>query len=173
MKSWRRQALFKGRHCFCPTPTLGGGSSQGGRHPLTALSTVPTQYQTTRNASSREGRTSAIPSQNLSLAQPADTGALNTTAPGFEPTASGSQVYRTTARVPTRCGNTLLRDRMEMLLTNIFPQKAQPTLGLPPRGGGDSAEGTQNLQKGRQATPPPLGEGVQATKKRLDQYLSH
>ena len=48
MKSWRRQALFQGRHCFCPTPTLGGGgSSQGGRHPLTALSTVPTQYQTT------------------------------------------------------------------------------------------------------------------------------
>ena len=25
MKSWRRQALFQGRHCFCPTPTLGGG----------------------------------------------------------------------------------------------------------------------------------------------------
>ena len=43
MKSWRRQALFEGRHCFCPTPTLGGGgSSQGGRHPLTALSIVPT-----------------------------------------------------------------------------------------------------------------------------------
>ena len=37
----------------------GGGSSQGGRHPLTALSTVPTQYQTTRNASSREGLTTA------------------------------------------------------------------------------------------------------------------
>ena len=61
VKSWRRQALFQGRHCFCPTPTLGGGggSSQGGRHPLTALSTVPTQYQTTRNASSREGLTTA------------------------------------------------------------------------------------------------------------------
>ena len=39
VKSWRRQALFQGRHCFCPTPTLGGGgSSQGGKHPLTALS---------------------------------------------------------------------------------------------------------------------------------------
>ena len=25
VKSWRRQALFQGRHCFCPTPTLGGG----------------------------------------------------------------------------------------------------------------------------------------------------
>ena len=24
MKSWRRQALFQGRHCFFPTPTLGG-----------------------------------------------------------------------------------------------------------------------------------------------------
>ena len=33
-----------------PYPWVGGGSSQGGRHPLTALSTVPTQYQTTRNA---------------------------------------------------------------------------------------------------------------------------
>ena len=46
MKSWRRQALFQSRHCFCPTPTLGGGgSSQGGRHPLTALSTVPSTEQ--------------------------------------------------------------------------------------------------------------------------------
>ena len=35
--------FFQGRHCFCPTPTLGGGGGgQGGRHPLTALSTVPT-----------------------------------------------------------------------------------------------------------------------------------
>ena len=25
VKSWRRQALFQGRHCFCPTPTLRGG----------------------------------------------------------------------------------------------------------------------------------------------------
>ena len=24
VKSWRRQALFQGTHCFCPTPTLGG-----------------------------------------------------------------------------------------------------------------------------------------------------
>ena len=58
-----------------PYPGGGGGSSQGGRHPLTALSTVPTQYQTTRNASSR------CPSKNLSLAQPANTSALITRAP--------------------------------------------------------------------------------------------
>ena len=34
MKSWRRQALFKGRHCFCPTPTLGGGGpvKEAGTH---------------------------------------------------------------------------------------------------------------------------------------------
>ena len=52
---------------------------------------------------------------------------------------------------------------MKILLTNIFPKK-----GLPPPGGeGDSAEGTQNFQKGRQAPPPPLGEGVQAIKTRL------
>ena len=44
-----------------PYPWGGGGSSQGGRHPLTALSTVPTHYQTTKN---------------LTLAQPADTGTL-------------------------------------------------------------------------------------------------
>ena len=30
VKSWRRQALFQGRHCFCPTPTL---SKKAGRHP--------------------------------------------------------------------------------------------------------------------------------------------
>ena len=59
---------------------------------------------------------------------------------------------------------------MKLLLTNIFPKKCQSTLGLPPPGGGgegDSAEGTQNFQKGRQAPPPPWGEGIQATKKRL------
>ena len=34
MKSWRRQALFQGRHCFCPTPTLGGGGpvKEAGTH---------------------------------------------------------------------------------------------------------------------------------------------
>ena len=58
---------------------------------------------------------------------------------------------------------------MNILVTNIFPKKSQPTLGLPPPGGGgDSAEGTQNFKKGRQAPPPPLGEGIQGTKKRLD-----
>ena len=30
MKSWRRQALFEGRHCFCPTPTTGGGGGLAG-----------------------------------------------------------------------------------------------------------------------------------------------
>ena len=61
-----------------PYPRGGGGSSQGGRHPLTALSTVPTQYQTTRNASNHF---ESIPSQNLSPAQPAAAGALITLAP--------------------------------------------------------------------------------------------
>ena len=58
---------------------------------------------------------------------------------------------------------------MNVLGTNIFPKKSQPTLGLPPPGA-DSAEGTPNFKKGRQAAPPPppLGEGIQATKKRLD-----
>ena len=57
---------------------------------------------------------------------------------------------------------------MKILLTNILPKKSQPTRPTPTGGGGegDSAEGTQNFQKGRQA-PPPLGEGIQATKKRL------
>ena len=34
VKSWRRQALFQGRHCFCPTPTLGGGGpvKEAGTH---------------------------------------------------------------------------------------------------------------------------------------------
>ena len=35
LKFWRRQALFQGRHCFCPTPTLeGGGGSvkEAGTH---------------------------------------------------------------------------------------------------------------------------------------------
>ena len=63
---------------------------------------------------------------------------------------------------------------MKILLTNMSPKKGQPTLGLPPPGGGggegDSAEGTQNFQKGRQATPP-WGEGVQATKKKLGRGL--
>ena len=57
---------------------------------------------------------------------------------------------------------------MNILVTNVFPKKSPPTLGLPPPGGGGggSAEGTQNFKKGRQP-PPPLGEGIQATKKRL------
>ena len=76
---------------------------------------------------------------------------------------------------------------MKILLINIFPKKYQPTLGLLPPGheatdtgfacapvsgvhghhhsvqyphrggGGDSAEGTQNFQKGMQAPPPPWG----------------
>ena len=33
MKSWRRQAIFHGRHCFCPTPTRGGGvATEAGTH---------------------------------------------------------------------------------------------------------------------------------------------
>ena len=31
VKSWRRQALFQGRHCFCPTPTLWGGGVRSRR----------------------------------------------------------------------------------------------------------------------------------------------
>ena len=59
---------------------------------------------------------------------------------------------------------------MKILLTNIVPKKSHPTLGLPPPGGGggegDYAEGTQNFQKGRQASPPwgrvskPLKKGL-------------
>ena len=52
--TFSRQALL----LSYPYPR-GGGSSQGGRHPLTALSTVPTQYQTTCNATNREGLTTA------------------------------------------------------------------------------------------------------------------
>ena len=34
VKSWRWQALFQGRHCFCPTPTLGVGGpvKEAGTH---------------------------------------------------------------------------------------------------------------------------------------------
>ena len=53
---------------------------------------------------------------------------------------------------------------MKILLTNIFPKKYQPTLGPP---GGDSAEGIQNFQKGRQAAPPPLGGVSKPLKKGL------
>ena len=64
----------------------------------------------------------------------------------------------------------MLRDKMEIMLTNIFPKKCQPTLGLPPPGGGggegDSAEGTQNFQKGRQA-PAPWGRVSKPLKKGL------
>ena len=36
VKSWRRQALFEGRHSLHPTPTpRGGGGLPGSRHPLT------------------------------------------------------------------------------------------------------------------------------------------
>ena len=46
LKSWRRQELFQGRHCFCPTPTRGGGGGpvkEAGAHsppcpPLTTSS---------------------------------------------------------------------------------------------------------------------------------------
>ena len=75
MKSWRRQALFQGRHCFCPTPTLdrgGGGSSQGGRHPLTALST-------SNNISSGVEKIfqfETFPPKNVSIAQPVASVAL-------------------------------------------------------------------------------------------------
>ena len=47
MKSWRREALFQGRHCFCPTPTLGGGGVQSRRqaptHRLVYLEQHPAQ----------------------------------------------------------------------------------------------------------------------------------
>ena len=49
----------------------------------------------------------------------------------------------------------------------FFPKNPNPLLAYPHWGGeGDSTEGTQNFQKGRQAPPPPLGEGIQATKKK-------
>ena len=56
---------------------------------------------------------------------------------------------------------------MKILLTNIFPKNANPLLAYPEWGGGDdSAEGTQNFQKGRQA-PPPWGRVSKPLKKGL------
>ena len=121
MKSWRRQALFQGRHCFCPTPTLGGGGpvKEAGTH------SPPCPQYLLRIYSLKESQPGAG----------ADTGALITLVPGFEPTTCRTQVQCSTARVLTRSGYHLLRGRMKILLTNIVPQKGQ--LGLPPpRGGG-------------------------------------
>ena len=56
---------------------------------------------------------------------------------------------------------------MKILLTNIFPKKSQPTLGLPPSGGGRVIPLRHPEFPKRQAGTPPLGEGIQATKKRL------
>ena len=40
---------FWGMHCFCPTPTQGGGSSPGGKHPHSAIvSCVEDLYRTGR-----------------------------------------------------------------------------------------------------------------------------
>ena len=119
VKSWRRQALFQGRHCFCPTPTLGGGGpvKEAGTH------SPPCPQYLLRIYPLKESQPGAG----------ADTGALITLAPGFEPTTCRTQVGCSTARVlrvASYC-------RMKILLTNIVPQKGQPTLGLPPpRGGG-------------------------------------
>ena len=55
MKSWMRQALFQGRHCFCPTPTLGGGGGQSRRQAPTHRLVHTTYFE-------------SIPSKNLSLA---------------------------------------------------------------------------------------------------------
>ena len=45
MKFWRRQALFQGRHCFCPTPTLGGGGpvNEAGTHSISNHMQHPAQ----------------------------------------------------------------------------------------------------------------------------------
>ena len=57
---------------------------------------------------------------------------------------------------------------MNILVTNNFPPKI-PTHSwpTPTRGGGDSAEGTQNFKKGRQAPPPPWGSVSKPLKKGL------
>ena len=58
---------------------------------------------------------------------------------------------------------------MKILLTNIVPQKGQPTLGLPPpRGGGWVFPLRAPRISKKAGRHPPLGEGVRATKKRLE-----
>ena len=44
------------------------------------------------------------------------------------------QIYCNTAGVLTRSGIAQLRGDMSILVTNVFPKKSQPTLGLPPPG---------------------------------------
>jgi hypothetical protein len=59
---------------------------------------------------------------------------------------------------------------MKILLTNSFPKKSQPTLGPPPPGGGGVIPlRAPRISKKAGRHPPPLGEGIQATKKRLAQ----
>ena len=43
LKSWRRQALFQGRRCFCPTPTPGGRgpAQEAGTHSLPCPQWLP------------------------------------------------------------------------------------------------------------------------------------
>ena len=51
--------------------------------------------------------------------------------------------------------NICLRHIMKILLTNTFPKKSQPTLGLPPtQGGGGLAEGTGHFRNVCRHSPP-------------------
>ena len=92
----------------------GGGSSQGGRHPLTAL--VHSTYF------------ESIPSKNLSLAL-----ALKL-APGFEPTACTRLVQCSTARVLTR--SRYLLQNKNFAYKYCPPKRPTHSWPTPTQGGG-------------------------------------
>ena len=61
---------------------------------------------------------------------------------------------------------------MKILLTNISPKNANPLLAYPHRGGGGVIPLRAPRISKKAGRHPPLGEGIQATKKRLDPDVS-
>ena len=151
VKSWKRQALFQGRHYFCPTPTPGGGGGQSRRQaPLTALSTIPTQYQTTGNASIVKGSPLLPPKISTwrsLLHQPH----YLFWHPGFEPSTLGLLVYHCTYQL---C-QTIAQGKTNILVTNVFPKQSQPSLGLPQPGGGGVIPWRPPRNSKKAGNPPP------------------
>ena len=120
VKSWRRQALFQGRHCFCPTPTLGEGVpvKEAGTH------SPPCPQYLLRIYSLKESQPGAG----------ADTGALITLGPRFEPTTCRTQVQCSTAGVLTRSGYLLQNENYAYKYCP--PKRPTHSWPTPTQGGG-------------------------------------